>query len=145
MNKLDYLVVPNSHGKIKRQRTKRAEEELQKRNIKDIIILNGLDSEEDIIYLGKIVKRGDRVGFDTFDLHYEEYKEIIKKAIRDKIFPKGVHIENVETPEDFHLIVYGTLGLMEERLKHRKLLLRKYRKEKFLESIKWVIHKIFPL
>lgn len=45
---LDYLLIPTGWEK---QRKKRALEELSKRKIKNIFILNGDDSEEDILYL----------------------------------------------------------------------------------------------
>ena len=90
---LDYLFIPNASQKELRERKGRAKREIKIRGIKNIVLLDGKDSEEDVLYLGKILKEEDRVGFDTFPLHYKEYKELIKKAKRDKKFPKGVKIE----------------------------------------------------
>ncbi len=71
---LDYLLIPTGWPY---QRKKRALEEIKKRKIKNIFILNGKDSEEDILYLGKILKGGEKIGFVTFPLHYIEYTEIV--------------------------------------------------------------------
>ncbi len=82
---LDYLLIPTGWGW---QRRRRAIEELSsKRKIKNILILNGNDSEEDILYLGKVLKGKEKVGFVTFPLHYEEYKELIKKSAERWNFP----------------------------------------------------------
>ncbi len=77
---LDYLLIPTGWEK---QREKRALEELSKRKVKNIFILNGNDSEEDILYLGKILKGKEKIGIVTFPLHFQEYKELIKKAQKD--------------------------------------------------------------
>lgn len=86
---LDYLLIPNSGGELGRTRKQRAIKELGKRKIGEVLILKGKDSEEDILYLGKILKKGDSIGFDTFPLHYKEYKIIIRKVIKQGEFPKG--------------------------------------------------------
>ncbi|VVB82420.1 Uncharacterised protein [uncultured archaeon] len=117
-NSLDYLLVPSNW---KEQRRKRVIEELKKRKVKNIRILNGFDSEEDILYLGKKLKGKEKIGFVTFPLHYLEYKEIIKKAIKEKKFPKNVKIENIATEQKPKQFIYGVLGLLDEKLKRRKL------------------------
>ena len=110
---LDYLLIPTGWG---RQRKKRAIEELRKREVKNIFILNGCDSEEYILYLRKRLKKGNRIGIVTFPLHYQEYKEIIAKAQKTKKFPKGIKIENIKTEQTFKQTIYGLLGLAEERM-----------------------------
>jgi len=109
--KLDYLLIPTGW---KRQRKKRAIEELKEREIKNIIILNGNNSEEDILYLGKKLKSGEKIGFVTFPLHYEEYKIIIKKAQKDKKFPRRIKIEHIPTNETIKQFLYGIFGLADE-------------------------------
>ena len=121
---------------------KKAREELKKRHVNKIIILKGKDSEEDILYLGKIVKKGERVGIDTFPLHYKEYLEIINKDIRDNKFPKGVKLENVKTPQNFRMFIYGVLGLSEEKIKKRELDYVKNRHNQFWRFLKKVFHSI---
>ncbi len=78
--------------KVRKARAKKA---LKNRVVYNVLIIKDKDSEEDILYLGKILKKGNRVGIDTFHLHFKEYKELIKKAKRDGKFPKGVKIENI--------------------------------------------------
>lgn len=112
-DKLDYLLVPTGW---KRQRKKRALKELKNRDVKNILILNGGDSEEDILYLGKKLKGGEKIGFVTFPLHYQEYVEIIKKAQKQKKFPRRVQTENIATKETPKQFIYGILGIAEERL-----------------------------
>lgn len=92
---LDYLAIPDSSGKIKKQRSEAALKTIKERDIEKTIILGGKNSEEDILYLGKIVERGQRIGFDTFPLHFKEYKEIIKKAKKQGKFPRRIKIENI--------------------------------------------------
>ena len=65
---LDYLLIPNSGGELGKERKERAFREMGNRKIGEVLILNGKDSEEDILYLGKILKKGDRIGFDTFPI-----------------------------------------------------------------------------
>ena len=115
---LDYLLIPTGWEK---QRKQRALEELAKRDVKNILILNGNDSEEDILYLGKKLKgkKKMKIGFDTFPLHYDEYKEIIKKAQKQGKFPKRVKIENVNTGQTAKEFIYGILGLTEEKLNNK--------------------------
>jgi len=131
--KLDYLLIPTGW---KRQRKKRALEELKKRQIKNILILNGNDSEEDILYLGKILKGGERVGFVTFPLHYQEYKEIIKKAQKDKNFPRKIKIENIETQQTIKQFIYGILGVLEERADKKVNYVKEEHENKFVSAIK---------
>ena len=104
--------------------------------------LKGKDSEEDILLLGEKVKSGERIGFDTFPLHYLEYKELIKKAQRDGKFPKKVKTENLATKQGVKEWLYGIPGLIEEILKRRKLAYKKNRNEKYLEKVKYFVHKI---
>jgi hypothetical protein len=144
--RLDYLAIPGgSKGELKKERMERAIKELNGREVDRIIFLKGRDSEEDILYLGNIVQKGERVGIDTFPLHYKEYKELIKKAKRDGKFPSGVKVENVETPQEFRLWIYGILGLSEEKIKNRELNFIKDRDDKVWRKIKKVIHKLFRL
>ena len=142
--RLDYLAIPGgSKGKLKKERIKEAKEEINNRFVEKVVILKGRDSEEDILYLGKIVQKGDRVGFDTFPLHYKEYKTIIKKAKRDGKFPRGVRIENIETKKGLREEIYGILGLSEEKIKKRKLDYVKNRHDKFWGRIKGFVHRLF--
>ena len=140
--RLDYLLIPNSSGKRKKNRINRAVEETGKRGIKNILLLDGKDSEEDILYLGKILKNKERIGFVTFPLHYKEYKIIIKKARRDGIFPKKIKIENIKTKQTEKDKIYGEIGILEEQIKQRKLTYRKERNEKIWQMIKWPIKKL---
>ena len=139
---LNYLAIPNSSGKIKKEKERRAIKEINNRLIEKVLILQGKDSEEDILYLGRIVKKGDRIGFDTFPLHFKEYKEIIRKAKKQGKFPKGVKIENIKIKQGFKLFIYGILGLSEEKLKKRKLDYVKNRDDKVWGMIKRIAHKI---
>lgn len=139
---LDYLIIPDCNAKVKRIRKLRAKKELEKRGIGEILIVRGKDSEEDIIYLGKILKKGDRIGIDTFPLHFKEYKELIKKAKRDGKFPKGVKVENIQTEQGLKLTIYGLMGLTEEKIKQREIDYVKNRDEKILGKIKNFIKKL---
>ncbi len=143
--KLDYLLIPDGEKEYKKEKLKRAEEESKKRPVKKILILKGKDSEEDILKLGKILKKGDRIGFDTFPLHYKEYKVIIKKAKKEGKFPNGVKVENVRTSQSFKNSIYGFLGLEEEKLKNRKLDFMKNRKDKFFQKIKNIVKGLFSV
>lgn len=135
---LDYLLIPTGWP---HQRKKRALEEIKKREIKNIFLLNGKDSEEDILYLGKILKGGEKIGFVTFPLHYQEYKEIIKKAQKDRNFPRRIKTENVATEQTLKQFIYGILGLLEERLDKKVNYVREEYKNPFIEKIKgMVIH-----
>lgn len=131
LKELDYLLVPLGWPN---QRKKRALEEISKRKINHIFILNGKDSEEDILYLGKILKGKEKIGFVTFPLHYLEYKEIIKKLQKIKKFPKGIKTENIRTEQTLKQFIYGVLGLIDEKLKIRKLDYQKNRNENKLIS-----------
>ncbi len=142
---LDYLLIPNSKGKTKKQRKERAKHEIKKRNVKKLLVLNGRDSEEDILYLGKKLKKGDRIGIDTFPLHYKEYLVLIKKAKRDGNFPKGVKVENIQTSQTKRQFIYGILGLSEEKIKKRKLDYVKNRDERVLQKIKKFVKAILRI
>lgn len=142
---LDYIAIPNSSGKLKKEREKKAVREFRKRYVDKIIVLKGRDSEEDILYLGNIVKKGDRVGIDTFPLHFKEYKTIIKKAKKERKFPRGVKIENIKTSQDLKKSVYGFLGLWEERLKIGKVKYVKNRHDKFWRKLKGFVHGILKI
>ena len=139
---LDYLIIPDSGKVVMKARKDRAKKELKNRVVYEILIVKGRDSEEDILYLGKILKKGDRIGFDTFPLHFKEYKELIRKAKRDNKFPKGIKIENVGTRQTFRQTIYGILGLEEEKLKKRKLKYMRNRNDKFYRKIKSFIKRI---
>ena len=115
---LDYLLIPTGWNE---QRKKRADEELKRRKVGKVLILDKHNSEEDILYLGKKLRGGERIGFVTFPLHYEEYKEIIRKVIKQGDFPKNVKTENVATGESAKQFIYGGMGLMEEKLKKGKI------------------------
>ncbi len=133
--RLDYIAIPDSGGEVKKERKKKAIEELKKRYVEKIIILKGKDSEEDILYLGRILKKGKRIGFDTFPLHYKEYKTIIRKAKKEGKFPRGVKIENIKTSQGPRLFLYGLLGLSEEKINKKGPEYVKNR-NKFWEKIK---------
>ena len=136
LSKLDYLLIPTGWG---RQRKKRALEELEKREIENIFILNGVDSEEDMLYIGKKLKKGNRIGIVTFPIHYKEYTEIIKKAQKDKNFPKGIKIENIKTKQTFRQAIYGLLGLIEERMDKKVNYVREEKKSYIAEKIKQIV------
>jgi len=142
---LDYILIPNSGGDLGKERKERALREFKKRKIKNALILKGKDSEEDILYLGKILKKGDRIGFDTFPLHYREYKVIIKKAVKQGKFPKGVKVENVKTGQNFKQSIYGFFGLEEEKFLHKKVDYMKNRDEKILVKIKNIVKKVLNI
>ncbi|MEK6926424.1 MAG: hypothetical protein AABW50_04060 [Nanoarchaeota archaeon] len=133
--KLDYLIIPDSRRKILKERKKKAFAELHKREIEEILIVKGKDSEEDILYLGKILKKGERIAIDTFPLHFKEYKDIIEKAKRERKFPKGIKIEHLYTEQPPKLFIYGILGWLDEKFK-RKIEYKKNKEKKFLEKIK---------
>ena len=139
---LDYILIPDGGGKYKKEKLKRAKEELKKRRVKKILTMKGRDSEEDILYLGKILKKGDRIGFDTFPLHYKEYKVIIRKAKKEGKFPRGVKIENIKTSQDLRQEIYGTLGLEEEKIMHKKVDYMRNRKDKFFQRIKNIVKQL---
>lgn len=140
--KLDYLLIPDGEKEYKKEKLKRAREESKKRLVKKILILKGKDSEEDILNLGKILKKGDRIGFDTFPLHYKEYKVIIKKAKKEGKFPEGVKVENIRTNQSFKQSIYGFLGLEEEKLTDRKVDYMKNRDNKFFQKIKNIVKEL---
>jgi len=138
--RLDYIAIPDSSGKTKKERKERATEELKK-GFGKIVILKGKDGEEDILYLGKILKKGDRVGFNTFPLHYKEYKIIIKKAKREGNFPKGIKIENIKTSQGPRLFLYGLLGLSEEKIKKKGQIMLKTEMKNFCKELKILLKK----
>lgn len=106
-----------------------------------IKIVDGIDSEEDILYFGKFLKSGDTLYLDTFPIHYQEYKSIINKGIRDGVFPKGVKVKNVKSGGILQHPLY-LVGWAEELLKRRKLDYKKNREEEGLEKIKKGVKKI---
>jgi hypothetical protein len=126
---LDYILIPTGW---KKQRKLRTLKELERRNVKNILMLNGRDSEEDILYLGKKLKGNERIGIVTFPIHYYEYRIIIKKAEKNGKFPKGVKIENVRTKETPKQFIYGILGLLEEKLKRKEIDYKKNRLDNYL-------------
>ncbi|MDD5012340.1 MAG: hypothetical protein PHQ66_01700 [Candidatus Nanoarchaeia archaeon] len=136
---LDYILIPTGWTQ---QRKKRALEESSKRKVKNILILNGNDSEEDILYLGKILKGKERIGFVTFPLHYKEYTEIIKKAQRDKNFPRGIKTENIATNQTLKEFIYGVLGLLEERTDKKVNYTKEENKNYFVGKLKKFARKI---
>ncbi|MCL5018352.1 MAG: hypothetical protein M1416_01135 [Candidatus Pacearchaeota archaeon] len=136
---LDYLLIPTGW---KKQREKRTLEELSKRKVKNILVLNGHDSEEDILYLGKRLNGGEKIGFVTFPLHYQEYKELIKKAQKDKKFPKKIKTENIATPQTIRQSIYGMLGLLEERIDKKINYVNEEHKNRFIEKIKSFVIKL---
>lgn len=139
---IDKLVIPGGEDDWKKGRLNRAlKEKKSGRKIKKMYWLKGKDSEEDILLLGKVTKPGERIAFDTFPTHYREYKELIKKAQEDGKFPKGVKTENLATEQGLKEYVYGTLGLLEEKIKKRPLTYKKDRNEKYLEKVKEFVHK----
>jgi hypothetical protein len=103
---------------------------------KQIKLLHGMDSEEDILYLGEMVKPGDTVYFDTFPLHFREYVTLVKKAQRDNKFPKNIKLRNARIPQDRTEFMYGLLGWMEEVLKRRPLSYKSQRESALLDKIK---------
>jgi hypothetical protein len=142
---LDYLLIPESSGKLKKQREIRASEESKKRKIKKIIIMSGKDSEEDILGLGKMLKKGNRIGFDTFPLHFKEYKDIIKRARKEGKFPEGIKTEFIGTSQTPKEVIYGILGLEEERFEEKEVNYQKKRKGKLFQWLKNIIKKIINL
>lgn len=136
---LDYLLVPTGWAKQRKQRTL---EELAKRDVKNILILNGNDSEEDILYLGKKLKGKEKIGFVTFPLHYQEYKEIIKKAQEEGKFPKRIKTENISTEETPKQFIYGILGLTEEKLNNKIDYSRNRHENKFIKNAKKFVKRI---
>jgi hypothetical protein len=109
---------------------------------KQIKILRGKDSEEDILYLGEIVKSGDVVYFDTFPLHFREYVTLIKKAQRDNKFPRNVILRNAKIPQGRTELTYGIVGWMEEFPKRRPLSYKKERESALLDKIKSSVKKL---
>lgn len=139
---LDFLCVPNSSGKIKRQRMQRAASEEKSRKVKHSLVMKGKDSEEDVLILGKKLKGGERIGIVTFPMHFKEYQDIIKRAKQQKKFPKSVKVEGVLTSQTGKEFVYGELGLEEEKIFEKKVDYLKNRKNKFLDFAKRVVKKI---
>lgn len=88
------------------------------------------------------MKGKEKIGFVTFPLHYQEYKELIKKAQRKKKFPNNVKTENIATNQTFKQFIYGTLGLIEERLDKEINYVREENKNKFWKKIKDFVIKI---
>jgi len=106
-------------------------------------VINGMDSEEDILYLGKMVSSGDTVCFDTFYLHYLEYKILINKARRDGKFPDRIKTQVIKIPQGKKEIIYGFLGLLEEVVKRRSLDYKANRRgEDKLDKVKKVVKRL---
>ena len=142
---LDFLCVPNSGGKLKKQRMQRVEKEKNNRKVRKILILKGKDSEEDILILGKKLKGEERIGIVTFPLHFREYQEIIKRAKQQKKFPRKVKVEGVLTGQTGKELVYGELGLEEEKIFEKKVDYKKNKKKGFLNFLKNFVKKIIKL
>lgn len=138
----DFVAVPNGSGQYERERMDIARKEVKKGNARRIFIMKGKDSEEDVLKLGKIVQNGNFIGIDTFPLHFKEYEELIRKAKRDGVFPRGVRIKNIPTSQSLKLEAYGICGYVEEKIKKRKLDYIGNRHEWLLSKIKNFI-KIF--
>jgi len=121
---LDYLLIPTGWEEQRKERTMK---ELEQRSVKNIYMLAGCNSEEDIFYLGKMLETKEkgkkilRMGIVTFPLHYIKYRMIIKRAQKQGIFPKNAETENVRTEESFKQTIYGILGLIEDIFNERHL------------------------
>lgn len=148
--KIDKIIITGhvDKGKIKGSHREKIYKAMREYGVKPskMGILNGIDSEEDVLYLGKMLKKGDGVNFDTFPLHYLEYKTLIDKAKRDGNFPKGIRVKNAKTKQGIKEVLYGIAGWGEELLSRRKLDYVKDRKtNRFSESyssIKEYVKKI---
>ncbi len=140
--RLDFLCIPNSSGKMKKQRMRRAKQEEKARKIGEVWIMKGKDSEEDILILGKKLKGGERIGIVTFPLHFKEYQDIIRRAKRQKKFPRGVKVEGILTSQTGREFVYGELGLEEEKIFEKKVDYAKNRKKPVLDFAKRVVKKV---
>jgi hypothetical protein len=110
---LDYLLIPTGWEEQRKDRTLK---ELETREVKNIFLLAGCDSEEDMILLGKRLKGGEKIAIVTFPLHYLKYIWLIKKAQKQGIFPGKVKTENVKTGQTPKQFIYGILSLLEELL-----------------------------
>jgi hypothetical protein len=133
---LDYLLIPTGW---KEQREKRANEEKSRRKIKRTLIMDGHDSEEDILYLGKKLKGKEKIGIVTFPFHYLEYKDLIRKAQKIGKFPKGIKLENIETKQTVKQFIYGILGLIEERLDKEINYVKEENKNYYIEEIRYAV------
>lgn len=141
---LDYMLVPNSTGKIEKRRMSRAKEEMGKRGIGEVLVMRGKNSNEDILYLGKILKGNEKIGIVTFPLHFKEYQEIIRKAKRDGKFPKKITAEGILTKQTLKEFIYGWLGLGEEKIFGRKVDYEN-NENKFRKFVKNIVKKIIGL
>lgn len=143
---VDKLVITGhvDKGKVRGSHRQRIYKEMRKYGIKprEMRILDGIDSEEDVLYLGRIVKSGDTIYFDTFPLHYQEYKRLINKAKRYDQFPRGVKIKNVKIRQGPKEIRYGLPGWLEEVFKRRKLYYKEKRHEKGLDKLKEKVKRL---
>ena len=100
-------------------------------------IINGINNKEDNIYLREFVKPVDTVYFDTFPLHFQEYKTLINKAKKDNKFPKNVKLKNLKIHQGLKETLYGIAGWGEELLKKRKLDYKKDRSENnYIDNLK---------
>ena len=92
--------------------------------------------------LGEMVKPGDTVYFDTFPLHFQEYRTLIRKAQRDHKFPENVNLRNAPIPQGRFEITYGLLGWLEEVFKRRPLSYKRNRESDLLDRIKGGVKKL---
>ena len=147
---IDRVVITGDLGAEKKRYKERNKEKLsvydavRQAGIKpgQIRTLHGIDSEEDILYLGQMVHPGDTVYFDTFPLHFQEYKTLVKKAQRDGKFPKDVTLKNASIPQGKTEIAYGTMGWLEELLKRRPLEYKDKRESAALDKVKGIVKRI---
>lgn len=138
---IDYLLLPDSGKRLMGERKKRAKELLERRFVKEILILKGRNSEEDMLYLGKILKEGETIAIATFPLHFKEYESIIKKAQKEHKFPNNIHLENIPIKQPFSWFLYGILGLGEEKLKKGPIRYQTKEKKSFFISLRNKIKK----
>lgn len=131
--KVDKIIITGhvDKGKVKGYHREKIYKAMRSYGVRpaEMKILDGIDSEEDVLYLGKILNKGDEVAFDTFPLHYAEYKTLINKAKRDGEFPKGIKIRNVKTRQGIKETLYGIAGWGEELFKRGGVEYVKDRKE----------------
>lgn len=139
VKKFDKIIVTGhvAKGEVKGSRRQKIYHSMREYGIKpsEMGILNGIDSEEDVLYLGRMLRRGDGVTIDTFPLHYGEYKTLIAKARKDGKFPDGVRIKNAKTRQGIKEFIYGIAGWGEEVLKRRKLAYVSDRKEGYFGKL----------
>jgi len=130
-------------GKVKGSHRQKIYNEMRKYGLKpsQMKVLDGIDSGEDILYLGELVKKGDTLDFDTFPLHFREYKTIINKAQKEGKFPKGVKLKNVKINQGLKETVYGILGYGEELVRKRPIDYVKNRSKDYLSGVKNILKR----